>query len=89
MSGFGVHGANAVDVQDFKVYNDFLAFVKDFRGNTGYHNSFHMLNLVPYDFYLQIWHTGSIDVLSHPNIVLKNWEVLHDVITICVQDSLY
>ena len=36
-----------------------------------------------------MWHTGSIDVLSHPDIVSQNWEVLQDVIINCMCDSLY
>ena len=48
-----------------------------------------MLNLVTDCFALQIWHTGSIDVLIHPDTFSKNWEVLHDVIINCVYDLIY
>ena len=32
----------------------------------------HMVNC----YALQMWHTGSIDVFSHPDIFLQNWDIL-------------
>ena len=35
-----------------------------------------MMDLVAYCFALKMWHTGSIYVLSHPDIFSHNWEIL-------------
>ena len=38
---------------------------------------------------LRVCHTGSIDILSHPGIFSKHWEVMQDIIINCVYDLLY
>ena len=78
LSGYGVQEDNAVDVHEVTSQGEFIVFVKYVLGYTCYHNRLHMLNLVPDRFALKMWHTGSIDVLSHPGTFSQNWEVLQD-----------
>ena len=65
---YGVKEANGVDVHDVTSQVDFILFVKDILVDTCYHNRYHMLNPVQNYFALQMWHTGSIYVLSHPYV---------------------
>ena len=84
MSRYCVQEANYADVHEVTEYGDFLVFISDYLGDIWYHDRFHMLNLVMDCFNVQMCHTGSIDVLSHPDIFSQNWEVLQDVIINCV-----
>ena len=80
VSGYVFQEANTIGVHEVTSYGEFLVSVKDDLAGIWYYGIFLMLYLVSDCFALKIWHTGSIDVLSHPNIFSQNWEVLKDVI---------
>ena len=76
MSGYSFQEANAIDMHEVTALVCFLSFIKDSIGGIWYHDRLHMLDIVTGCFGSQMWHTGYIDVFSHPNIFLQNWEVL-------------
>ena len=73
ISGCGIEETNAVDVHEVIEQVDFLVSIKDFLGGIWYHDRFHILDLLVDCFSLQIWHTGSINVLIYPDIFSQNW----------------
>ena len=76
MLGYGIREANIVDVDEVTAYDDFIVFTKDSLGDIWYYDRIYMMDLVVECFDLQICHTGSIYVLSHPNIFSQYWEIL-------------
>ena len=68
---------------------ELFILMKDGFEDTYYIDKIHMLYLAPYclDFY--VWYARPIDVLSHSDILSQYWKVLQDVITNCMEDSLY
>ena len=76
MSSYGVQKSNAVYVHEFTEYGDFLVSIKDDFGEIWYYDRFRMLEIVGRFFALQMFHTGSIYVLGHLDIVSQNWEIL-------------
>ena len=50
-------------------------------GEIQYHDRLHMMDLVAYFFTLQMCQTGSIDVMSHPDIISKILGFLKDVLS--------
>ena len=89
VSRYGVREADAIGVNAFTVYVDLLVFIKDALEDFWHHERFHMPNIVAECFALQIWDTGYIDVLRHPDIFSQNWEVLQEVYyQLCVGGDL-
>ena len=71
MLGCDVQEVNVVDVHEVTAQGGFLVFIKNAFGDIWYHDRLHMLNIVTDCFDLQMLHTVSIDVISHPNIFSK------------------
>ena len=71
-------------MHEVKAKGIFLLFIKYTLGEIWYYDRFHMLDLVVDCFILKMWHTGSIDFLSHPYIFSQNLEALQDIIINCV-----
>ena len=65
---YGVQEANTIDVHEVTSQGESLVFITDLLGGICYHGRLHILYIVVDCFALQIWHTGSIDFLSHTNI---------------------
>ena len=86
---YGVDEAYSIDVHEVTASGDLLVLIKDGFSNTWYLNRIHMLNLEPHYFAFYVWYSGSIDILGHPNILLRDWRVMQDVIINCIKDSLY
>ena len=74
---------------EVKTYGELLLLIKYGFGNTCYPNRLQMLDLSPHclDFY--VWYARPIDILSHSDILLQDWNILQNFIINCMEDSLY
>ena len=76
-------------MHEVTAYDDLLVLIKNGFGNTCYLNRLRMLNLAPHCFVFQVWYAGLIDILSHSDILSKDWKVLQDVIVDGMNYLLY
>ena len=89
LSEYGFQKSNAVDVHDVTEQDDFLVYIKYSLEKNWLYDRFHLLDLVVNGFSLQMWHTGSIDVLSHHDVFSHNQEILQDFVINRMQGFIY